>query len=81
MPPDLTMLYPAEHAFSITTGPGNLEHVTRAIYVGVAGDIHVLMVGGQEITFLNLAAGILHPIRVQRVMTTGTTATDIIGLY
>ena len=59
----------------------NLDQVTRAIYVGVVGDVRVLMLGGTDVTFTNMAAGIMHPMRVVRVYVTGTTATGLVGVY
>ena len=73
---------PAEHAFSIT--PSNtdpIDHVTRGIYVGASGDLKVLMTGGETVTFVDLAAGVIHPIAVIQVFSTGTDATGIVGLY
>ena len=79
--PDEKMLYPAMSAFNIVPGPGELEHVTRAIYVGGYGDVRVITINNNDITFVGLAAGLLHAIRVKRVLATGTTATNIVGLY
>lgn len=53
---------------------------TRGIYVGVSGDLKVVTAGGTTLTFVGLAAGMTHPLRVSKVFATGTTATDIIGL-
>jgi len=73
---------PADHAFDITADDINdLDYVTRGIYVGGSGDLKVDMVGGETVTFLTIAAGVIHPLRVRRVYSTGTTATGIIGLY
>jgi hypothetical protein len=36
---------------------------------------------GSGITLKNLAAGVWHPMRVKRVYSTGTTATDIVAGY
>ncbi len=53
---------------------------TRGLYVGVAGDVAVIMVGDTaSVVIPALAAGVLHPIRVRRVLATGTTATGIRG--
>ena len=78
---DEKMNYPAYRAFDITPGPGELEHVTRAIYVGGYGDIRVITIGNDNILFVGMAAGLLHAIRVKRVLALNTTATNIIGLY
>lgn len=74
---------PAVHAFAITKHDSNdLAFVTRGIYVGGSGDLSVTMAGGETpITFVGLAAGVIHPIRASRVLSTGTTATGIIGVY
>lgn len=52
---------------------------TRALWVGVAGDIAVLMKDGGEVVFKNVSG--LIPISVQRVNDTDTTATDIVALW
>jgi allophanate hydrolase subunit 2 len=73
---------PAESAFAITPSDTvDLAHVTRGIYVGVTGDVKVDMVGGSTVTFVNLAGGVIHPLCVKRVYATGTTATNILGVY
>ena len=54
--------------------------VTRALYVGVGGDIKVTMADGQVVTFVGVPTGIILPIQVSKVMLT-TTATDILALY
>lgn len=73
---------PPENAFAVTPGDSTeLDYVTRAIYVGGAGNLAVLTQGGQTVTFSNLPAGSMIPIRARRVMATNTTATLLIGLY
>lgn len=51
------------------------------IYVGVGGNLVVTMIGGQTVTFLNVASGNFLPIQVKRVWATGTTATNLLSLY
>lgn len=73
---------PAIHAFAIT--PNNstdLDYITRSIYVGVGGTIAVVMAGGEEVTFVGVQSGSVLPVRVSRVKSTGTSATNMIGLY
>jgi hypothetical protein len=73
---------PGTSAEDITPDNSNdLDKATRGIYVGVSGDVKVDMVRGGTVTFIGLAAGIIHPIRAIRVYATGTTATSIIGVY
>lgn len=74
---------PAENAFAVTPdNDNNLAEDTRGLYVGVSGDVKVDLVGGSTgITFVNLAAGVIHPIRARRIHATGTDATNIVGVY
>lgn len=73
---------PAVRAFSITPNDGaDLPEVVRALYVGGAGDISVILVGDSSaVVLVAVPVGSLLPIRVKRVRATGTTATSIIGL-
>jgi len=48
-------------------------------YVGVTGDVTVQCVAGTSITFTACPAGMIVPLRVVRIMSTGTTATNITG--
>jgi len=79
---DTALVEPATQAVAITPNDEkDLVTATRGIYVGVSGDLTVDLVGGSsEIAFVNLAAGVIHPLRVTRVYATGTTATSIIGV-
>lgn len=74
---------PASSAFAITPHDSNdLTNVVRGIYVGGAGDITVNMAGtGSSIAFVGVPAGTLLPIRVTRVLDTGTDATSLVGIY
>lgn len=80
---DTALVMPASGAFAITPDDEEeLETVTRGIYVGVAGDLAVTLVGDSApVTFVNLAAGVIHPLRVKQVHETDTDADDIIGVY
>lgn len=72
---------PAEGAEAITpSNTDELTYVTRAIYIGTGGDLHVLMANGDEVTFTNLPGGFNQPYRVRKVFA-DSTATDLIGLY
>jgi len=60
----------------------DLSASTRGLYVGASGDVTVIMERDTAaITFTALAAGVVHPLRVKRVLATGTTATGIVGVY
>lgn len=75
---------PAENAFDAFAAKSDtvdLTNATRAIYTGSGGSIKVDLVGSGTVTFTSVPAGTLLPIRVKRLYSTGTTATDVIGLY
>lgn len=55
------------------------RQATRAIYVGVIGDVTVVTPKGQTETMVNLASGVWHPVRVTRILATGTDATNILA--
>ena len=53
---------------------------TRAIYVGVAGNLNVDMADGGTVLFSNVPVG-MFPIQVVRVRSTSTTATNLVAIY
>ena len=59
----------------------DLTQATRALYVGVGGELAVQMLSGDVVTLNNVQAGVLYPLRARRVMATGTTAAGLIGFY
>ena len=78
--PSLTA--PASAADAITPNDTSaLPHVTRAIYVGVGGELTVEMLSGDIVVFSNVQAGVLFPLRVTKVLATGTSAAALLGLY
>lgn len=79
MTPSLTS--PAAHGFAITPDDAApLNEVTRAIYVGGAGDLALEMADGAVLSFTGLTAGSWLPLRARAVYASGTTATGLIGL-
>ena len=54
--------------------------MSRALYIGVAGDVTVILKSGASLLFKALPVG-LYPIRAKRVAATGTAATNILALY
>lgn len=75
---DRNISSPAEYAEAVTPGATALTNVTRALYVGTAGNVTVTMRGGGSVTFKNIPAGTVIPVRVSHV--TAATAADIIAL-
>ncbi|MEM7620053.1 MAG: hypothetical protein AAF228_06260 [Pseudomonadota bacterium] len=76
-----SLLAPASEAFTITPNDTtDLSLVTRALYIGTAGNIVVVMKSGSEVTFNNIPSGTVLSLRTTRIKATGTTATNILGL-
>lgn len=67
--------------FNFTPNDGaDLPNDTRGLIVGVAGNIKITDDTGATDTFA-LPAGGPYPVRIRRVWATGTTATDLVGIY
>lgn len=71
---------PYDLAEAITPHDTNeLAWVTRAIYVGGAGNI-TCTVGKTNVTFTAVPVGTVLRVRSPKVLATGTTATNLVGL-
>jgi len=72
---------PASSGFSITPSDGDdLPETTRALYVGTGGNLSMRMLSGETLTLLNVLPGSFLPLRVTRILSTGTTAAALVGL-
>lgn len=75
------LIDPANGAFLITPNDStNLTQQTTGIYAGGAGNIKVDMINGDTVTFV-VPAGVVLPVQVRKVYSTGTTASGVVGLY
>ncbi len=75
---------PARHVILITPhDTDELSHVTRGISFSVAGALVVVTQGGETVTIPSgsLAAGIIHPLAVKIVKSTGNGCSNIVGYY
>ena len=52
----------------------------NGIYVGGAGNLTVTLLDGSVVTLTAVIVGTIYPLRVTKVLATGTTATNLIGL-
>lgn len=78
---NIDAMIPAGRATAITKSDVTVIDVTRAIYIGTTGDLAVRMAeSGDTITFKTVPVGIF-PIQVDQVLSTGTTAAEMIALY
>ncbi|MGB7408966.1 MAG: hypothetical protein WA908_10710 [Pontixanthobacter sp.] len=71
---------PAHNAFAIIASATDLPFVTSAIYVGSGGDVAVVPLHSDTaVTYRNVPSGAYLTIRAKRVLSAGTTASDLIG--
>lgn len=72
----------AHSASAVTPSDTTILPVTRALYVGTGGNLSVVM-GDDEntVTFNNVSSGAIFPIQVFKVLSTGTTASNIVALW
>jgi len=70
---------PYSNAESITPNDGaDLSTRPRALWVGVLGNV-AMVIGGATVTITGVQG--LIPVRPERILLTGTTATNIISLF
>ena len=73
-------MFPGD-AVAIT--PSDTVNLTQpcVIYAGSGGAIKVTTAQGTAITFSSIQPGAILPLQVIRVWSTGTTATNIVGIF
>lgn len=76
---------PAHGAKAVTKSDSTVLPTTRGLYIGTTGDVAVTMAddtagAATVVTFVAVPVGIL-PIQVTKVMSTNTTASNIVALY
>lgn len=72
---------PAFDAFAVTASDSAVfDPVPRALYIGGAGDVAARMASGRSVTFTDVPAGTILPVRADQVLSTGTNATAIVAL-
>lgn len=70
------------HLAAVTPHDTNdLAFTTRYVFVGGAGNLRVIDEAGNTVTLTGVTAGSLLPIRVTRILSTSTTATNIAALF
>lgn len=55
--------------------------LTKAIYVGTAGNVAAVRPDGTAVVFTGVPSGAILPIRCRRINATGTTASTIDALF
>lgn len=73
---------PTNHVLAVTPSDTTaFTQFTRGLYIGGAGDVAVQTASNDTPTFVGVLAGTILPVRVYRVLSTGTTATSILALF
>ena len=72
----------ATNAAAVTPSDSTVFAASLGLYIGTTGDVAVRSKGTQgNVTFVAVPAGTVLPIVVDRVLSTGTTASNIVRLY
>lgn len=72
---------PASHGISVTPSDSTpLSETTRGLYVGTGGNIAAVMLSGASVSFSTVPAGSVLPVRLTKILATGTTASNIVAL-
>jgi hypothetical protein len=70
-----------QDAQALTKSDTTVINTTRSVWVGGTGDITVTMLSGNTALFSSVPAGTWMPIQITKLQATGTTATNVLGLY
>lgn len=71
----------AHSAVAVTPSDSTVLPTTRALYIGTAGNVAVVMADDQNsVTFVAVMAGSILPVQVTKVLATGTTASNIVAM-
>ena len=79
--PVYTAVTPSDTVNFDVTSLGRQFLETRALFVGVTGNVVAIRPDGTAITFTGVPAGSVLPIVCIRVNSTSTTATSIVALF
>lgn len=72
---------PGRNAAAVTPNDStDLTYTSRALFIGAAGTVSVITAGGQTVSF-TCPAGAILPLCINRVRSTGTTATGIVAIW
>jgi hypothetical protein len=67
---------------AVTPSDATVLGMTKGLYVGTAGNVAVKhTAAGTAVVFSNVPAGTFLPIEVRLVMSTSTTASNIVAIY
>lgn len=72
---------PAYDAATVTASDSTHLGNVRSLFIGGDGNVAVTTAKGTTLTFTGVVAGSILPVMVTKVLSTGTTATNIVALY
>jgi hypothetical protein len=76
------LLAPASDGAAVTkSDTANLPVASKRLWVGGAGNVALVTVKGTTLTYTAVPAGTYLYVRAQQVLSTGTTATNIVAEY
>lgn len=76
------LLSPADAAAAVTpSDSAALPYASKRLWIGGAGNVSLVTVGGSAVTYQSVPAGTYLQVRAQQVKATGTTATNIVAEY
>lgn len=77
--------YTAASGAAVAVTPNDstdLTNTSRGLFVGTGGDVVVIFdKDTSSVTLKNIVSGSVLPVRIRRVLATGTTALNIVALY
>jgi len=78
----MSQLYMTNYTVATAVTPGDSTAVVyTGLYVGGTGNVAVrVKASGASVTFQAVPAGMILPLEIDRVLSTGTTATLMVGL-
>lgn len=73
---------PARRGAAVTPDDNaDLPTASKRLWIGGLGDVALVTVGGDSLTYHSVPAGSYLQVRAARVKSTGTTATNIVAEY
>lgn len=80
--PQANQVGPARRAVSVTcSDSANLTDISRGLSVKTAGDYPIILADDSSSVTMYLTAGIVHPLAVKRVYSTGAASTSGVVAY
>ena len=76
----IDLSFPSDAAAVVPADGADLPRAGR-LFVGGAGAVKVTTIAGTDVIFPGVVAGTVLPVRVKKVFSTGTTATNMVVMY